>query len=155
MKRKDLLSSAILLTIAFAYYVASTGIPSSTLEDEVGPRGLPNVLAILLAVIALAIGARAMLIAPATGTTEAAHVKEGEASWPRALGMLALVSLYLPLASLLGYFVALFLIIASVALYERMKPSWQLFAVAAGGAGFFWLLFVWFLGVRQPTGIFF
>ena len=154
MRRRDLFSSAILLVIAATYYVASTAIPSSTLEDEVGSRGLPTVLAVLLAVIALGIGARAVLVSPAAAG-QAGTVREGEATWPRALGMLALVSLYLPLATVLGYFLALFLIISSVALYERMKPSWRLFAVAAGGAGFFWLLFVYFLGVRQPPGLLF
>ena len=155
MKRKDLVSSAILLVIAAAYYVASIGIPTSTLEDEVGPRGLPTVLAVLLAIFAVAIGARALLTAPAAVPDRVAEVKEGEAKWPRALGMLVIVALYIPLAIVLGYFAALFLIIAGVALYEGVKPSWRLFAVAAGGAGFFWLLFVEFLGVRQPSGLFF
>jgi len=151
--RKDLISSAILLGIAAFYYAASTGIPSSTLEDNVGPRGFPTVLAFILALLALVIGARAWFSAPASAEGEQA--KDAEATWPRALGMLAIIALYLPLSSILGYFAALLLIISGVALYEGMKPSWRLFAVAAGGAGFFWLLFVEFLGVRQPTGILF
>jgi len=42
-----------------------------------------------------------------------------------------------------------------VPFYERMKPSWRMFAVAFGGATFFWLLFDVVLGVRQPEGIIF
>ena len=58
--RKDLVAAAILLCIAAAYYAASTTIPSSTLEDGVGPRGLPVVLAVLLAMVAIVIGVRAL-----------------------------------------------------------------------------------------------
>ena len=54
--RKDLVASAILLCIAALYYWASTFISASSLEDEVGPRGLPNVLAVLLAMVAIVIG---------------------------------------------------------------------------------------------------
>ena len=45
--------------------------------------------------------------------------------------------------------------ILSVALYERLKPSWRLVVIAAAGTGFFWLLFEILLGVQQPTGIIF
>jgi phosphatidylserine synthase len=50
--RRDLVCSAILLCIAALYYLAATGIQQSTLEDEIGPRGLPTVLAALLAMVA-------------------------------------------------------------------------------------------------------
>jgi len=149
--RKDLVSSAILLCIAALYYVAATGIPSSTLEDEVGPRGLPAVLAALLAMVAIAIGVRALVSAPAA----AGPAKEAEAHWPRALGMLAIGVLYIPVANILGYWTALVLLLLAVAVYEGMKPSWRMFAVAGGGATFFWLLFDVVLGVRQPEGLLF
>jgi hypothetical protein len=148
--RKDLLLSAILLCIAAFYYAVSTDIPSSTLEDEVGPRGLPTVLAALLAMVAIVIAVRAILI-PA-GPAEA---KEAEAPWPRALGMLVMGALYIPVANFVGYWGALLLLLGAVSLYERMKPNWRTAAVAVGGATFFWLLFVVVLGVRQPQGVFF
>ena len=40
--RKDLAGSAILLVVAALYYAASTQIPSSALEDQIGPRALPQ-----------------------------------------------------------------------------------------------------------------
>jgi hypothetical protein len=149
--RKDLVSSAILLCIAALYYLASTGIPSSTLEDEVGPRGLPMVLAALLAMIAIVIGVRALVTAPASGEAE----KDTEAPWPRAIGMLAIGALYIPVANLLGYWLALLLLLVVVIRYEGMKPSWRMLAVAAGGATFFFLLFDVLLGVRVPEGLLF
>jgi putative tricarboxylic transport membrane protein len=149
--RRDLVCSAILLCIAVLYYFAATGIQVSTLEDEVGPRGLPTVLAALLAMVAIIIGVRALVASPvgAGGETEA------EAHWLRAIGMLGIGALYIPVASVLGYWPALALLILAVPAYERMKPSWRMFAVAAGGATFFWLLFDVVLGVRQPEGLLF
>ena len=148
--RKDLLLSAILLCIAAFYYAVSTDIPSSSLEDEIGPRGLPTVLAALLAMVAIIIGLRAVLV-PAGP----AQAKEAEAPWPRALGMLVIGALYIPVADFIGYWGALLILIGTVSVYERMKPTWRTAAVAIGGATFFWLLFVVVLGVRQPEGVFF
>jgi len=142
--RKDLVSSAILLCIAAAYYALSTGIPSSTLEDSVGPRGLPVVLAALLAMVAIAIGVRAAVTAPVV----AEEAKDAEASWPRALGMLLIGVLYIPFADLVGYWLA-------VSLYEGLKLSWRMLAVAVGGAAFFFLLFDVVLGIRVPEGLLF
>ena len=153
MMRKDLVASAGMLLIAAAYYAMSTTIPESTLSDEVGPTGLPTVLAALLALAAIVIGIRALVSVPAVARDDAD--KEAEALWPRAIGMLLIGALYIPVASMVGYAPTLLLLLLAVALYEGMKPSWRMFAVAFGGAAFFWLLFDVVLGVRQPEGLFF
>jgi hypothetical protein len=155
--RKDLLASLILLGIAGAYYAAGSDIAQSTLSDNVGPRGLPNVLTIVLIVIALAMGARALFI-PAEAAVDVPSSeteKEPEAPWPRAMGLFLIAALYIPAASVLGYALALLLLLITVALYEGMKPTWRLFAVAFCGSAFFWLLFDVVLGVRQPEGLLF
>ena len=149
--KKDLAGSAILLMIAALYYAASTQIASSTLEDQVGPRALPSVIAGLLVVIALIIGIRALVAAPIPVFGE----KDAEAPWPRAFGMLMTGAMYIPAAAVLGYWPALLLLLIVVPLYERMKLSWRVAAVALGGATFFWVLFNYILGVQQPEGILF
>jgi len=151
--KKDLLASIGLLLIAAAYYAASTLIQQSTLEDLVGPTGLPTVLAALLAVIAVAIGARALMSAPAALTS--APTADAESHWTRAAGMLGIGCLYIPAADFLGYAPAIFLLLVAVMLYERMKPNWRMFVIAAGGAAFFYTLFDIVLGVRQPQGVLF
>lgn len=152
MNRKDLVAAAILLLIAGAYHLATQRIPASTLDDGVGPRGFPTALTIALVVFAVAIGVRATLTAPAPRGADAS--RETEARWPRALGLLALGALYIPAALVLGYPLALFLLLVAVALYEGKRFSWQLAAVAIGGAAFFYVLFELVLGVRQPEGLF-
>jgi Tripartite tricarboxylate transporter TctB family len=154
MNRKDLLAAAILLLIAGAYYWATMQISSSTLDDGVGPRGFPLVLTVALVAVATAIAVRALTIAP-VGTREPGDTQEPEARWPRALGLLTLGALYVPVSSILGYPLALFLLLVAVPLYEGMRFSWRVPAVAAGGAAFFYVLFEIVLGVRQPEGLLF
>ena len=154
--KKDLIASALLLCVAAVYYAATVRIPISALADEVGPQGLPTVLAALLALAGASLGARAFLSglsvrispAPTVGNRE-----QKEARPLRALGLLAIGALYVPLAWLFGYVPTLVMIIAGVALYEGMSPSWRMAAVAIGGAALFWLLFSAILGVPQPAGV--
>jgi putative tricarboxylic transport membrane protein len=153
MNRKDLIAAAILLLIAGAYFWGTLQIPTSTLDDGVGPRGFPLVLTIALVAVAAAIALRAL--APAVGTRAHDDAKEAEARWPRALGVLAFGALYIPVATALGYPLALFLLLVAMPLYEGVRFSWRLLAVAAGGAAVFYLLFVVVLGVRQPEGLLF
>jgi len=153
MNRKDLVAAAILLLIAGAYYLATQRIPSSTLDDGVGPRGFPLALTVALVVFAVAIAVRAAITVPAPRGID--EHKEAEARWPRALGLLALGTLYIPAAIVLGYPLALFLLLVAVALYEGKRLSWRMAAIAGGGAAFFYVLFELVLGVRQPEGLFF
>ena len=152
--RKDFFASIGLLLIAAVYYAATVTISESTLDEEgvPGPRSLPTVLAAVLALIAITLGGRALAASPPRGKSKEA--KEDEAPWLRALGLLGIGILYIPLASFVGYPVALFLLLVAVALYEGKAADWRLFAVAAGGALFFWFIFAFILGVRQPEGIF-
>ena len=154
--RKDLFASIGLLVIAAAYYLNTVGIPTSTLDEPgvPGPQSLPTVLATVLAVIAIVMGARALSAAPASKSS-GKEDKEDEAPWPRALGILGIAVLYLPAAYFLGYPIALFLLLVAVGLYEGKAPDWRLFTVAAGGAVFFYLVFDIILGVNQPEGMLF
>src|SRR5438477_13122421 len=128
--RKDLVSSLVLLGIALAYYAASTNIQDSSLSDGVGPRGLPNVLSVALVLIALVIGGRALFTVATPAVRAAAESVREAAPWLRSAGFLALTALYIPLAEYLGYWPALFLLLIAIPLYEGVKPSWRLFAVA-------------------------
>ena len=149
--KKELAGSAILLLVAALYYANSTQIQVSALEDQIGPRALPSAIALLLAIVALVIGLRSLISTPAPVTGD----RDPEAPWPRALGILAIGALYIPVATVAGYWPARLLLLIAVPVYEGMKLSWRLGAIAAGGATFFWLLFGYVLGVQQPGGMLF
>lgn len=154
MNRKDLLAAAILLSIAGVYGFATLQIPSSMLDDGVGPRGFPLALTAALVVVAIAIAVRA-LTATHVGARADDEAKDAQARWPRALGLLALGALYIPATAVLGYASALFLLLVAVSLYEGARFSWRVPAVAAGGAAIFYIVFGLLLGVRQPEGLLF
>ncbi len=151
---KDLLSGIVLICVAAAYYAASRSILVSSLEDDFGPHGLPNILAIALAVAGALLVVRgawaARKVPLATGGDS------GDSYRPvRALGLLAIGFAYVLLVDRLGYVVTIALLVVSVALYEGAQLSWRLAAVAIAGASFLWVLFVWLLDVAQPAGLFF
>jgi hypothetical protein len=153
MNRKDLVGAGLLLLVAGAYYSAAALIPSSTLDDGVGPRGFPLVLTVALVVVAAALAVRAFAAVP-VAAPERRGEKEAEARWPRALGLLGFGALYVPASGLLGYPLALFLLLVAVPLYEGMRFSWRVVAVAAAGSACFYVLFELVLGVRQPESLF-
>ena len=151
---KDILSGGVLLAVAGLYYLGTRQIAHSSLEDGVGADGLPVMLAILLAGLALLLMLRSFIVASRSSGAAAAD-GEYHAKFTRALGLLAIAGGYTVVAPIIGYVPALVLLIAAVALYEGARPSWRLAAVAVLGAGGFWLFFVWLLGVEQPSSLLF
>ncbi|KQT53145.1 hypothetical protein ASG43_19405 [Aureimonas sp. Leaf454] len=160
--KQDLIGGLVLLVLAGGYFWSAETIPNSMLDDAFGPRGLPVILAGLLAVIALAIVAKALLglraaagakLAPATA--EAVEDGEHESKLPRALGFLAICAAYVLALPYLGYPLSIGLMIAAVAFYEGAERNWKIPATAIFGGVLFWLLFHQLLGVPQPAGLLF
>jgi len=154
--RQDAIGALGLLIFAGLYLYGSAQIPHSTLSDEIGARGMPYVLGALLAVVSLALFARALAAhkRAAAQAADAAEVEQGGAL-PRALGVLACAGLFVALAWAFGYIVASAITLFVVMRYEGMPFDWRLVAISIGGAVFYWLMFVKFLGVEQPVGFVF
>ena len=96
--KKDLIASALLLSVAGVYYSATVRIPVSALDDEVGAQGLLTALAALLALVGVSLIARAFLSGPSGLSGRSGHVSPAptvgdrerkEASPLRALGLVA------------------------------------------------------------------
>ena len=167
--KKDLAAGIALLCLSAGYAWMTRRIPMSSLSDGVGPQGLPNLLAIALAIVAVALIAKSILglrlAAPAeakpteaeaavakAAVAKAVEAEEGErASLPRALAFVGLGIGYMLLAPWTGFAVAIALLVMATALFEGAKPSPRLVAVAALVGLGFWLVFVRFLGVEQPV----
>jgi hypothetical protein len=156
---RDAAAGGILLVLAALYYWQTLQIQESSLADEVGPQGLPFMLAGLLAVVAVAIGVRGLLKARKAGSAPVAtskdEVKGHSATILRALGFLAIGAGYIVIGPVVGYIIGIALLIAAIAIYEGRKPSLGVFAVAACAGVGFWVAFVLLLGTEQPQGWFF
>jgi len=145
--KQEVAGGAGLLALATVSLVGAAGIPQSTLSDEIGARGLPYLLGVLLAIVSVGILARGVF-APADADAD----DDETSTLPRALGVLACAALYVAVAWLAGYIVAAAVALLAVMLYEGARFDWRVVAVAVLGAVFFWLMFVLFLGVEQPVG---
>jgi cell division protein FtsW (lipid II flippase) len=152
--RQDAAGALGLFVFAGLYLYGSSQIPHSSLSDEIGARGMPYVLGVLLALVSFILFVRALLArkaAPATGEAET----ERGGTLPRALGVLACAGLFVAVAWAFGYIVASAVTLFAVMRYEGMPFDWRLVAISIGGAVFYWLMFVKFLGVEQPVGFVF
>ncbi len=154
---RDVAAGGVLLLVAALYHFETLRISQSSLSDEVGPEGLPRLLAIGLAVVAGLILVRGIAAAVRLRRTEAAADSGGDhvASLPRALGFVAIGVGYILVAPVVGYVIGAALLIAAVALYEGVAPTWRVAAVAAGAGCLVWAIFVKLLGTEQPAGWFF
>jgi hypothetical protein len=70
----------------------------------------------------------------------------------RAAGVIAIGVLYIVLVPWLGYVLSLAMLIAATTYYQGGGLSGRVGLVAASGALFFWVLFVFFLGIPHPPG---
>ena len=70
----------------------------------------------------------------------------------RAIGLLLPGAAYLLLISLLGYFIAIFLLIGAVALYAGAKPGFRLILIAILGAFVMWVIFDRLFNIPLPSG---
>ncbi|MEQ1580943.1 MAG: tripartite tricarboxylate transporter TctB family protein [Steroidobacteraceae bacterium] len=152
---KDLISGIGLCLLALAYFAASRTIAVSTLEDDFGPHGLPNILAIALGLTGVLLAVRGYLAKPRLQSVAESAAPSPHGKPLRAVGLLAIGFAYVLIVDKLGYAVSIALLIAGVAWYEGLRLTLRLAAVAVGGAALFWLIFVRLLEVAQPTGLLF
>lgn len=154
---KDIISGFALLAFDAVYFRATQTIQVSMLDDAFGARGLPHILAVLLAILASIIVIRGFValrrIQPAAGIP--VEDAEHEAPLARALGLLLIGAGYIVVLPIVGYPIGLALLIGTIAFYEGAARNWRIPAAAIFGGLLFWLLFNVLLGVGQPSGLLF
>lgn len=162
---RDIWIGLVVVLLAGLYWAGADGLPISPLDGVVNAAAMPKALASALAVLALILIVRAAAVAllnrralaAARSAAPPPDAPEGEGdarhAHLRAAGMLGLGLLYLVVLPHLGYVLSITLLILGVATYMRARPDRKLLLLAAGIAVFFYLLFVRFLGIPLPPGI--
>lgn len=149
---KDLICSVVLLIIAAGYYFFASGIGTSALADEVGAAGLPFVYSLGLAGVALVLALQTMLRWLVLGAQEKSS-EDSPNFWlmfRRAGGILTIGIVYLLIVNIVGYLIALLLVLMAMLFYLGEKFDRKTVLVAFIGAGFFWFLFDRLLGIPTP-----
>ena len=142
---RDAAFGLITLLLAGAYYAAASAIPASSLADAVGPQGLPQIYAVALGALALVLLARSW--------QRAADRRQEDTNIVRSFGLLALGAGYVLIVPWTGYILGIAFLIGGTIFYQARAWRRTDAMIAAGGALFLWILFVVFLGIRQPGGI--
>jgi hypothetical protein len=151
---RDLTCSFVLAAVAAVYYLLASGIGRSALADEVGPAGLPLTYAVLLGTVAVLLAVKAVIghwLSREAGAPGARSEPAVGFVLRRAGGALAIGAGYVALVTILGYWLALCLLIPAMAIYQGQFLSRWLVAISVAGASVFWLLFVWLLGIPMPS----
>ena len=139
------LASALTLTLAIVFYVDSLKLPDAA-------ASLPRILAGIIILLSFA-----MFIEAWYNERKNRKVQQGS-NEPihgfRVFVFAALIALYVILIKPLGYFVVtpLFLIVALS--YLKATQLWKSVLIALGFTFFCYMLFVWFLNLPIPMGLF-
>ena len=160
--KATLVSSGVLLVLAVAYWLGADALPKSRLGGQVGADGLPKLLAISLAVLSVALAAqtlaymrkeqRARAVKPPPAAEDEAK-GDGWKGHARALGLVAIGAAYLAVLPYLGYAVSAALLLLVVSVYSGLRLSWRALIFAVVGGIVFYFLFVRFLQVPLPAGM--
>jgi hypothetical protein len=148
--RSDRVIGAVLLLLAGCYFAVSYSIPTTLVDDPLGPTFYPRGLALLLALGSLVLIVRR----PRQDLSMRDHGSElgGDR---RLAATLALTAAYLVVLPIAGYLLPTPIYLGAFARllgYRAWKP---LVAAAVGLTVVIALVFGWLLGIRLPRGVFF
>lgn len=136
------------IAIGSAYLYLALQLSPSALADNVGPAGVPKVLAIIMIALGMVLAVQGVL-------ARAAHGRQADLKRTvgRAAGLLMIGVAYLIVIPHAGYVLSIALLIIAVATYQGTAPGLRLLAVGVIGALSLWLVFVWLLDIPMPSGV--
>jgi putative tricarboxylic transport membrane protein len=140
------------LALAAGYYALAVTIPSSLLDDAVGPSGLPRIYGSMLAALSVALVLTAVIARTRGEASKSEGSREPVILW-RLGGMLAIGIAYVVIAPLLGYVLSITALISASTVCQGGRLTGRTALVALGGALVLWVLFVMVLGIPQPAGL--
>lgn len=161
---------------AIAYWRIADDIPISPLDGAINATVLPKALASAMLVFSAMLILRALVIeavalraarkaAQAPASAAAAPPEQGAEpaseghvfGWRqhlKAAGVLAIGIAYLLVLPVIGYVLAIFLLVSVLSIYIGARPGLMPFAVGGAVALIFYGLFKLILGIPMPAGIF-
>jgi len=153
----DLVLGIVALGAAAGYLYEATLIPESLLEDSVGARGLPHAIGWAMAGLGLILCLRSALfrggsIAAAEPPAATDAPSNAVTAHLAALGLLAILAMYVVALPYAGYVVATAALIGAVARFSGAAFGRDLLFVAIAGGVVLWLLFDPLLGISLPIG---
>jgi putative tricarboxylic transport membrane protein len=155
---RDAWIGVVFLAFAVVYWIAADGIRISPLDGPVTAAGLPKSLSYALGTLAVLLIARSLAVKRLAARKAAKVDEEGDEVGNlrlhlRAVGMLVLGVGYLLVVPYLGYMLSIIGLLLAASLYIGARFSVKTAAIAGLGGVFFYLLFVQFLHIPLPPGL--
>lgn len=153
----DLLLGLVALGVSAGYLYEASRIAESLLADVVGAGGVPTALGWAMAALGMILCVRGVLSFAPAKIAAAPSVAGSNPCAPMrphllALGMLAILMVYVVVVPHVGYVAATALLIGAVARFAGVSFDRNLPLVAIAGGLVLWLLFDPVLGISLPVG---
>jgi hypothetical protein len=151
-RKADRITGVAGLALSGTYIAYAQSIEDSLLADEVGAAGVPSGVGLIMLLAAAALFIKASAQGEPTAVDEAPAPSPWR-SHQLALGLLAILAVYVLLLPLAGYAVSVALLLAAVGWLAGARAPKTLALSAALGALGLWILFSVVLGIRLPAGL--
>jgi putative tricarboxylic transport membrane protein len=147
----DLIGAGLLVALGIAFAVGATRFELIAEGGRIGPGLMPFVSGVLLVVFGVLVGVEAWWRRERTQEVVADEEAVSNRSVARAFALMLGAVLLVPIIGFLLSFGLL--IFALVVLLER-EPFWLGLVLSIGAIAVTWIVFVWFLRIPLPQGIF-
>ena len=145
--RADRITAALLLLFSAAFAAGALKYYRYWSHDGPGPAFLPFWRGLVMAVLA------GMMLFRKSGFSAGDWLPRGEAR-NRVLVVLGVTAVFIALLKVLGMVVSTVLFLVVLVRYLGRHPWWLTAAIAGAAAGINWLVFVYWLRVPMPEGMF-
>ena len=154
-RQRDRLLAVLVAAFAASYVAAARGIEDSLLSDAVGAGGVPQGVGIAMFIAAVALFAKSFM-APASGAQGDGGGNDDAKPWLptllRTAGLVLILVVYGALLPLLGYPLAVSLLVGACGWLAGAAPRLPLLLCTVLSGPGLWLLFDQVLKVRMPVG---
>lgn len=148
---RDIATGVVAMVFGGLYRQQAHSIENSLLSDAVGAGGVPGAIGGLMLLVGAGLTAKALW-----NLWRAPVPEDGPPNWPRhrmALSLLAVLAAYVAALPVLGYLLAMPLLMAGVAWLAGARAHRTVLLVAAVGGPLLWFTFDRVLQVRLPAGL--
>jgi len=149
--QRDVLTGLMAAVFGWVYRQQAHSIENSLLSDEVGAGGVPGAIGAFFCLVGLALMVKGLWHMANTPTVQSAAT-----DWRKhgmALSLVMVLVLYVVVLPLVGYMLAMTMMMALVAWLAGSKQHRTVIVMAVIGGPSMWVLFDQVLRVRMPTGL--
>lgn len=149
--QRDVLTGILAVVFGWLYRQQAHSIENSLLSDEVGAGGVPGAIGAFFCLVGLALMVKGLWHSVNTPAVESAAT-----NWRKhgmALALLLVLALYVLALPLVGYLLAVALLMASVAWLAGSRKHRTVTLLAVIGGPGLWVMFDQVLRVRMPAGL--